>query len=80
MFIFKLIDFVMKVMKGFKLVRTILTAVSLVSTCTGTKNTIKMKTFNGVDVTITIGNDEVKSTDVQMIDIHDVEEIEQKDE
>lgn len=78
--IFKLIDFVKTIMKGFKLVKTMLTVVSLVSSFTGSKSTITMKTFNGVDVTITIGNDEVKSIDnVHMIDTKDTKAIEMKD-
>lgn len=36
-----------------------------------------MKTYNGVNVTITIGNDEINTIeDVQMIDAKDIKEVE----
>lgn len=77
MMIFKAITFIRNIMKGLKLVRSILAIVSLVSTFTGTKNVITMKTYNGVNVTITIGNDEINTIeDVQMIDAKDIKEVE----
>lgn len=77
MMIFKVFSFIRSIMKGLKLVRSILAIMSLVSTFTGTKNVITMKTYNGVNVTITIGNDEINTIeDVQMIDVKDIKKVE----